>query len=236
MQALIIDVMEPEATAGGWAQRWQFPFPVLLDPDGKVAESYAPPDTLPDLPRSQVPIAANLIIDREGTIRFYTLLDSVNFDARLVALQARLDELLAISPPPVVTLEPPPPVVLVPGRPATARLSLRIQSGFHLQANPASAPYLVPLTLALRPAGGVLAGPVVYPPGRPWRLAGSDQVLSVYTTGLELLVALEASPELATDGALQGELRYQACDERVCLRPASVSVGLPFRARPDKGS
>jgi peroxiredoxin len=95
VQTIVIDVMEPEATAAAWAKRWSFPFPVLLDADGKVAESYAPPDALPDLPRNQVPIAANLIIDREGRIRFYTLLDSVSFDARLVALRARLDGLLA---------------------------------------------------------------------------------------------------------------------------------------------
>jgi peroxiredoxin len=95
VQTLIIDVMEPETTAAAWAKKWSFPFPVLLDADGKVAESYAPPDALPDLPRNQVPIAANLIIDREGRIRFYTLLDSAHFDARLVALRARLDELLA---------------------------------------------------------------------------------------------------------------------------------------------
>jgi peroxiredoxin len=96
VQALVIDVMEPEATAAAWARKWAFPFPVLLDADGNVAESYAPPpDVLPDLPRNQVPIAANLIIDREGRIRFYTLLDSANFDARLVALRARLDDLLA---------------------------------------------------------------------------------------------------------------------------------------------
>ncbi len=48
----MIDVMEPEATAAAWAKRWSFPFPVLLDEDGQVAESYAPPDALPDLPRA----------------------------------------------------------------------------------------------------------------------------------------------------------------------------------------
>jgi hypothetical protein len=41
-----------------------------------------------------VPIASNLIIDRDGVIRFYSLLDSAQFDARLVALRAKLDELL----------------------------------------------------------------------------------------------------------------------------------------------
>jgi peroxiredoxin len=95
VQALIIDVEEDREVATVWTKRSGFTFPVLLDSDGSVATSYAPPGVLPDLPRSQVPIASNLIIDPEGRIQFYSLLDSVNFDARLVALRARLDELLA---------------------------------------------------------------------------------------------------------------------------------------------
>ncbi len=98
VQALIVDVMETPGVAKGWADRWKFGFPVLLDPDGKATSLWAPPDAVPDLPRDQVPIASNLIIDREGKIRFYSLLDSANFDAKLVALQARLDELLAEKP------------------------------------------------------------------------------------------------------------------------------------------
>jgi len=90
--------METPAVAQAWANRWGFSFPVLLDPDGAATSPYAPADALPDLPRDQVPIASNLIIDDEGRIRFYSLLDSANFDARLVALQARLDELLEERP------------------------------------------------------------------------------------------------------------------------------------------
>jgi peroxiredoxin len=94
----VIDVLESKDVARGWAKSVGFTFPVLLDADGKTAERYAPPGVLPDLPRNQVPIASNLIIDREGRIRFFTLLDSAHFDARLVALQARLDALLAGTP------------------------------------------------------------------------------------------------------------------------------------------
>jgi peroxiredoxin len=94
VQTLVIDVMETPAVAGGWAKKAGFRFPVLLDEGGAVAESYAPPEALPDLPRNQVPIASNLIIDRDGVIRFYSLLDSAQFDARLVALRAKLDEML----------------------------------------------------------------------------------------------------------------------------------------------
>jgi len=98
VQALVIDVMETKEVAEGWAKRWGFGFPVLLDPDGAASSSYAPRSALPDLPRDQVPIASNLIIDREGRIRFFSLLDSANFDARLVGLRARLDELLEEKP------------------------------------------------------------------------------------------------------------------------------------------
>jgi hypothetical protein len=66
----------------------------VLDVDGKVSATYAPLGVQPDLARDQVPIASNLIIDRDGKIRFYSLLDSVHFDAKLLALTARLDQLL----------------------------------------------------------------------------------------------------------------------------------------------
>ena len=72
----------------------KYTFPVVLDGDGKISVTYAPPGVQPDLARDQVPIASNLIIDRDGKIRFYSLLDSVHFDAKLLALTARLDQLL----------------------------------------------------------------------------------------------------------------------------------------------
>lgn len=91
----MIDVAETKEKTQEYAKRSKYMFPVLLDTDGKVATSYAPPGVQPDLPRDQVPIASNLIIDREGKIRFYSLLDTASFDAKLVALTARLEELLS---------------------------------------------------------------------------------------------------------------------------------------------
>ncbi len=95
MRVLVIDVKEPASVAAKWAAKVRFGFPVLVDESGSVSASYAPPGVVPDLPRDQVPIASNLIIDKKGRIRFYSLLDSANFDAKLVALRARLDEILA---------------------------------------------------------------------------------------------------------------------------------------------
>lgn len=94
VQALVINVLEPADLAAKWANQLEWTIPVLMDADGTIAEAYAPADVLPDLPRNQIPIASNLIIDREGRIQFYSLLDSRNFDARLVQLRKRLDRLL----------------------------------------------------------------------------------------------------------------------------------------------
>ena len=78
-----------------WAKKRGFTFPVLLDLKGEVAAGYSPPDLLPDLSRPEVAIGSNLIIDDKGKIQFFDLLNTTSFDAKLIKLQARLDQLLA---------------------------------------------------------------------------------------------------------------------------------------------
>jgi peroxiredoxin len=95
VQVLVIDVKESREDTETYVKRSKFTFPVLMDSDGSVAAQYAPSSVLPDLPRSDVVIASNLIIDADGIIRFMSLLDTTSFDAKLVALKARLDKMLA---------------------------------------------------------------------------------------------------------------------------------------------
>ncbi len=94
VQVFIINVKESVEVATRWADKLELTFPVLMDTDGKVAASYAPPDLLPDLARDEVSIASNLIIDPKGKIQFFSLLDTRSFDAKLIAVTKRLKELL----------------------------------------------------------------------------------------------------------------------------------------------
>lgn len=95
VSVLIIDVKEPvELVNTKLQQRFNFTFPVLIDSDGAVAASFAPDDVLPDLARDEVMLASNILVDAEGKIQFFSLLDSKNFDAKLITLKAKLDELL----------------------------------------------------------------------------------------------------------------------------------------------
>ena len=96
VKVLIIDVKESrELVQAKLKERYKLSFPVLLDSDGAVAASFAPDDVLPDLNRDEVMLASNILIDPEGEIQFLSLLDSRNFDAKLVQLKAKLDALLA---------------------------------------------------------------------------------------------------------------------------------------------
>ena len=96
VQVLIVDIKEPKRLVERTARKFGLTFPVLLDEDGAVAKRYAPPKTVqPDLGRDEVMVASNLLIDKEGRIRFFSVLDTARFDAKLVALRAVLDDLLA---------------------------------------------------------------------------------------------------------------------------------------------
>ncbi|MDH4069625.1 MAG: peroxiredoxin family protein [Ignavibacteria bacterium] len=91
---LIIDVKEDQQLVARWASKFDLSFPVLLDSDGGVATQYAPEGVHPSLARDEVPLASNLIIDRDGTIRYYSLLNTTSFDPELTEVKAMLDRLI----------------------------------------------------------------------------------------------------------------------------------------------
>ena len=94
VQVLVVNVGETDEKAREWKDEAGFSFPMLMDRDGAISASYAPADAQPDLPRHEVMIASNLVVDAEGVVRFMSLLDTNDFDAKLIALRAQLDEIL----------------------------------------------------------------------------------------------------------------------------------------------
>lgn len=237
MQALIVDVAETFPVAQGWARGHKFNFPVAWDSTGAAAALWAPEDVLPDLPRFQIPIGSNLLIDRGGKIRFYSLLDTKNFDAQLVSLRSVLDSLLAQEVKDSKPDEKSKPVLKTgeikqcrvrPCGTATAVLPLRVGEGLHVQANPAGLEYLIPLELRVRAADGLSPGAPVYPKGRKLRLKGSDFDLFVYSGDIELTLPFSASTDAEKGRAdLTGWVHYQGCDDRTCFAPDSIRVLVP---------
>jgi uncharacterized protein YyaL (SSP411 family) len=95
------------------------------------------------------------------------------------------------------------------------RVFLVVKEGWHINANPASSPYLIPTEIQ----GDVRN--VSYPPGKTMTFAFSKEPLSVYDG--EVAIELEAER-----GAAEVTLVYQACDDTRCLSPVSRELRLEY--------
>ena len=98
VRVLAVDVGENEQAFNAYVTRMKLPFPVLHDPDAAVSLRFTPTNANPGVKdRTQVIVTSNLVIDREGRIRFFTLLDTVHFDATLVHVRHAVDLALGAS-------------------------------------------------------------------------------------------------------------------------------------------
>ena len=99
-------------------------------------------------------------------------------------------------------------------------VTLEIAAGYHLNANPASAPELIATELiGTGDAAGAVT--VVYPPGIEERFPLAEEPLRVYSGSVELHV----QGWRAGDAPLT--LRFQACTEAACLAPMTRLITTP---------
>lgn len=99
-------------------------------------------------------------------------------------------------------------------------LTLRIEAGWHVNANPASFDYLVPTRLLIE---GAVPSRIAYPPGKSFRARFAPEAIQVYEG--EVTILAEFAPGAAS--RLRARLSVQACNEEVCLAPSLVPVVLP---------
>jgi cytochrome c biogenesis DsbD-like protein len=112
------------------------------------------------------------------------------------------------------------------GKQLDVAVLMKIKEGFHVNARETTFDYLIPTDLKAEPAAGFKFGAVKYPKGALHKFSfAKDQALNVYADTVTLLV-----PVTIESGASLGEqhlslkLRYQACNNEVCLPPVTLPV------------
>jgi thioredoxin:protein disulfide reductase len=117
------------------------------------------------------------------------------------------------------------PASVAAGSSVRVPVVLEIASGWHVNANPPAPDYLIPTAVSVKGAAGLAPRGVLYPPGRQVKLGFDENPLSVYDGAVTAIVTLAAAHD-ARDGAqaLRGTVRFQPCNDEVCLAPTS----LPF--------
>ncbi|MFQ5936084.1 MAG: protein-disulfide reductase DsbD domain-containing protein [Acidiferrobacterales bacterium] len=128
---------------------------------------------------------------------------------------------------------------LSPGRALDVALTLRIDKGWHVIANPPSLDFLIPITAEAVLDQGSLEFTSRYPEAERKLDLGLDKAIGVYENGAvsRSTLAPVRLPLGRTEGQIVFSLRAQACsDTGVCLRPATIRIDVPvhFADRPDK--
>ena len=117
---------------------------------------------------------------------------------------------------------------IAPGGELDVVVSVTIQDGWHIYANPTGVPELKPTTLELDPDSERSATLVnlTYPAGEAKVLGsiGTEKV-PLYEGKVQITARLRLAAD-AKPGSVQLKLQlsYQACNDRLCLAPASLEI------------
>jgi hypothetical protein len=139
------------------------------------------------------------------------------------ALGAQDSPLLTATPPQKITA----------GRNATveASVSIQVRSGYHANSNAPNEDYLIPLRLKWE-SGPLAAVDVVYPKPEEKSYPFSSKPVSVFTGAFQVVTRFKVDASApAGPGVLVGKLRYQACSDDTCYRPATLEIRLPYEIR-----
>jgi thiol:disulfide interchange protein DsbD len=110
---------------------------------------------------------------------------------------------------------------------ADASVALQLREGYHVNSNMPSDTYFIPLRLTWNP-GPLEAVSVIFPKPQLEKLAFSDKPVSIFTGNFEVVTKFKAAAGAALgQSVVSGKLRYQACNDRMCLPPRTVDLSLP---------
>jgi thiol:disulfide interchange protein DsbD len=110
-----------------------------------------------------------------------------------------------------------------------AAIILKIAEGWHINSNSPTYDYLIATSLEPEQREGFIVADLRYPRGRNLKFGFAEDSLSVYEGSPAIFYTIKLSDRIAvrTD-TLRAILQVQACNDQVCLAPASIDVLIPL--------
>src|ERR1700746_2748217 len=132
----------------------------------------------------------------------------------------------ADSPRVYVSFEGATPATVSPGKPADVELHFKVKEGFHINSNQPKSELLIPTILKLEPPTDVVAGNIVYPPGKDLSFPfDPSEKLNVYSEDFTVTAKMSAAKTASAGNfTVHGQLRYQACSDNACFPPKNIPV------------
>jgi len=125
-----------------------------------------------------------------------------------------------------LTVTPPEQLVVKRGATITQKLNIEVAPGFHVNSDKPKDEFLIPLKLTW-PIGPLQAKSITYP--QPEEIKVGPDNLVVFTGKFQIQTEFHVPDQAPTGPAsMSGKLRYQACNNQMCFRPASVDFTVPI--------
>ena len=105
---------------------------------------------------------------------------------------------------------------------------LKVNAGWHVNANPASESYLIPTAIESADDRFTLLS-VEYPSGEAKSFAFSESPIRVYDGEASFRLSVQAPSDAAGDIQLTIRVRYQACNNELCREPMSQEASISIR-------
>jgi len=127
----------------------------------------------------------------------------------------------------ILTVAPPPKIAAARASVFSARLSVQLRNGYHVNSNTPADEYMIPISLTWN-VSPLEVQENIYPKPKLESYAFSTKPVSVYSGDFEIVTRFSV-PARAPLGAsvLTGRLRYQACTNSACFPPKTAEVRLP---------
>lgn len=114
-------------------------------------------------------------------------------------------------------------------KPATIKLHLKVENGYHINSHVPKSEMLIPTKLAVVETPDADVKDVDFPAGTPFAFAFEPkQKLDVYQGDVVLTAHVTAKPGQHT---LKAALHYQACDQAACYPPKTLTIEQPYTAK-----
>ncbi len=116
------------------------------------------------------------------------------------------------------------------GKKCQVAIVLTIEDGWHINANPAKPDFLVPTTFTIKSNQDIKLTNIKYPEGHAFNVAGFDESLQVYEKQAIVRGTLEIPASAAgKEEILELKIKYQACNDKSCIRPTTLSLKGKFQ-------
>jgi thiol:disulfide interchange protein DsbD len=131
----------------------------------------------------------------------------------------------------VLSVKAPPKAVAPRGQSFTVPVEIVLTAGYHVNSHAPADDFLIPLRLSWDETF-LKVEEVIYPKPESRKYPFSEKPIQVYTGDFTIQTRFHA-PTQAAPGmkVVTGKLRYQACNDKMCLPPRVAEIRLPVEVR-----